>query len=277
MKQKIRKLLSVLLITAIGACTLCACHKTATDEMTREENIPELKIGVAVLKPFFYKDENGNYTGIDAEIADETCEKAGYKPVFVEIPWDEKDEYLKDGTVDCLWNAFSEDGREDKYLWTEPYMESRLVVMVEEKCPDQNLKDLKSKGGIAVRAGSKAEEILLEDTENLITDTEKVYSCGSFQMAETAFIKGYAGALACHEAVLRQIMDEYPDTYRILDDTLMTVHLGVAFAKDDSREHCVKISDAIKLMKQNGGITDIEKKYNLSTSDTEEAEAYDKN
>ena len=277
MKQKIRKLLSVLLITAIGACTLCACQKAATDEVAGGEKNPELKIGVAILKPFFYKDENGDYTGIDAKIADEACERAGYKPVFIEIPWDEKDDYLKDGTVDCLWNAFSEDGREDKYLWTEPYMESRLVVMVDEKSPDQRLKDLKCKGGIAVRAGSKAEEILLENTDDPEADTQNVYACGSFLMAETAFIKGYAGALACHEAVLRQIMDEYPDTYRILDDTLMTVHLGVAFAKDDSREYCEKISDAISAMKQNGVLADIEKKYDLNISDTEEAEVYDKN
>ena len=269
MNLKIRKLLSALLIAVIGACTLCACQKAGTDEAAVGTVIPELKIGVTILKPFFYRDANGDYTGIDAEIADETCERAGYKPVFIEIPWNERDEYLKDGTVDCLWTAFSEDGREDKYLWTEPYMESRMAVLVDKKCPDQSLKELKSKGGIAVASGSKAEEILLEDTEN-------VYSCGSFLMAETAFIKGYAGALAGHEAVLRQLMDEYPDTYRILEDTLITVHPGVAFAKDDSREYCEKISDAIKVMKQNGEIADIEKKYGVSLSDTEE-ESYDEN
>lgn len=277
MNSKMSKRISALVLTTVMACTLCACQQPGESEATVQSEKPEIKIGVDILEPFFYKDENGDYTGIDEEIAVEACERAGYTPVFVEIPWDEKDDYLKNGTVDCLWNAFSEDGREDKYLWTDPYLESRLVILVDENCPDNSLKELRSKGGIAVRAGSKTEEIILDDIENSLTNTEGVYSCGSFLMAETAFIKGYAGALACHEAVLQRIMDEYPGRYRFLDDELMTVHLGVAFLKDGDKETEEKINSAIKKMKQDGTITEIGKKYKLNVADTEEVTSYGEN
>lgn len=272
----LRKTAVLLLVTAI-LCTFCSCQQTgksskaAKEDLSEEtEDLPELKIGVAKLKAFFYKDENGNYEGIDAEIAREACKRAGYQPDFVEIPWNEKDEYLENGTVDCLWNAFSEDGRENKYLWTDSYMESKLVVMVDERSPDQELKEMSSVGGIAVRAGSKAEEILLRDVNNTITKTDKIYSCGTFEMAETAFVKGYAGALAGHEAVLKQLMKEYPGIYRIFDDTLMNVHLGVAFDKNGNKKYWEDINNAIKDMKQDGTIDSIVEECDQEMPDTEE-------
>ena len=53
------------------------------------------------------------------------------------------------------------------------------------------MKDLRSRGGIAVRAGSKAEEILLENNAWTLTGTSQVYSCGTFKLAEIAFIKSF--------------------------------------------------------------------------------------
>ena len=211
-------------------------------------------------------DENGNYAGIDAEIAIEACRRAGYTPVFTNIPWSDRDTYLEDGTVDCLWTAFIKDGREEDYLWTDSYLDSDLRVIVDERAPDQSLKDFRGAGGVAVRAGSKSEEIFLSDSNpspNLI----KVYSCGSFPLAETAFIKGYATALAGHEAVLQKILDDYPDMYRYLDDTLMMTHLGVAFRKDGATAAYNKINAALVEMKNDGDISSIAGKYHLESAE----------
>ena len=246
---------------------MLSCAKTGREDVAADqENLPELKIGVDILKPFFYKDENGNYAGIDAEIATEACRLAGYRPVFVEIPWAEKDDYLQNGTVDCLWTAFAEDGREDKYAWTDSYMQSRLRVIVDEKSPDTDLSTYKGSGGIAVRAGSKSEETLLENQEYT---NSKVYSCSTFSLAQTAFIKGYADGLACHEEVLKDMMEEYPGMYHYLNDTLTTVHLGVAFQKESGGEACQKINAALDAMRQDGTLESILQKYEI----TEEGES----
>ena len=270
----VRKKGAMLVLAGILACLMGACGNAGTAE--KEEGLPELKIGVDFLEPFFYKDENGDYAGIDVEIAEEACKRAGYDAVFVEIPWDEKDTYLEDGTVDCLWNAFSEDGREDQYLWTEPYMESDLAVMVDTKCPDTELKSMRSMGGIAVRAGSKVEEILLEDVDHELTGSEMVYSCGSFEIAKTAFIKGYAGALGCHRAVLQYIAKESPAQYRIFDDALMTTHLGVAFEKGAESEKWENVNRAICEMKEDGTIQKIQDSYEEELTATEEGTADEK-
>ena len=63
----------------------------------------QLIIGSDNYVPYSYLDSDGNFTGIDVEIAREACRRMGYTPVFKQIVWDNKDIYLKEGAVDCLW------------------------------------------------------------------------------------------------------------------------------------------------------------------------------
>ena len=268
MKLSRRKMLSCMALAAASLGGLCACRSDDPDSTEEPADLPVLRIGVDILKPFYFIDEGGDPVGIDAEIAQEACRRAGWQPEFVEIQWDEKDEYLQNGTVDCLWNAFSVDGREEKYSWTTPYMESSLRIIVDARTPDRTPKDLERSGGIALRAGSKVEEIILSSEE----PATRVYACGTFEMAQTAFIKGYASALACHEAVLQQMLNEYPGMYRFLDGDLMNVQLGAAFAKDAPAQAYQPLSDAIAEMKQDGTIAAIVQKYTEAQSDAEEAE-----
>ena len=272
-KAAIPKCIFTAVLVLLSLFVLCACGNTAQTEETADTSLPTLKIGVDMLKPFFYIDENGDNAGIDAEIAAEACRRAGYTPVFISVSWSDRDEYLQDGRIDCLWSAFIKNGREDAYRWTETYMQSNLRAITDIKSPDKDISAAQRHGGMAVRAGSKLEEILLNDTADF--PAIHVYSCGTFEMAETALIKGYAGALGGHEAVLQQVIDSYPNLYRFLDGNIMTTDLAVAFAKDDDSEEFEKINAAIKEMKADGTIADILQKYHVNTSDSGEAAAND--
>lgn len=266
MKLKRREVLAGMLLAAASLGGLCACQNTGAASTEDTADLPELRIGVDILRPFYSIDEGGDPTGLDAEIAQEACRRAGYAPVFVEISWDEKDDYLKNGTVDCLWNAFAKDDRENQYSWTISYMESRLRIIVDACTPDQTPKDLEHSGGIALRAGSKVEEIILNSGE----PATRIYACGTFEMAQTAFIKGYASALAANEAVLQQMLDEYPGMYRFLDGELMTAHFGVAFARYNPAQAYQPLNRALAEMKQDGSLTAILQKYTAVDSGAEE-------
>ena len=274
--MNIKKIIIPVLLFCVAIVSLCSCQLSETQEkIETESKLPELKIGVDRLKPFFYVDENGEYKGIDAEIAKEACKRAGYRPDFVEISWGDHDDYLQEGSIDCLWSAFIKNGRESDYQWTDSYMQSNLRAIVDLKSPDKSLSTLKGHGGIAVRAGSKIESILLNDSEN--QPTIQIYSCETFEMAETAFIKGYAAALGGHEAVLQQIINSYPGLYHFLDGNIITADIGVAFSKADTSEHCEKINKALNEMKKDGTVKKIEKKYTSDTaSDMEEVPANEK-
>ena len=271
MKFNIRKGISAFLLISGMVCTLCACQSAEHGKETADTALPELKIGDSRIRPFFYKDENGDYTGIDVEIAQEACKRAGYQPVFVEIPSGEKEQYLKNGAVDCLWAAYApEDLTDDGEQWTQAYRESNIGILVGQNSPDDRLENLKSNGGIAVVAGSKAEEMLLQRIHKSAGEKQNVYSCGSFEQAETAFIKGYAGALVGDEIVLKQIMQEYPDSYRMLDEKLKTIQLSAVFGKDTDPVCWQEINKAIGEMKQEGAVSEIIRKYDPDEADAKE-------
>ena len=77
--------------------------------------------------------EYGEYKGIDVELAKEAFQRLGYQPKFENIVWEDKDELLADGTIDCLWSSYSMNGREDKYQWAGPYLYSRQMVAVRKE------------------------------------------------------------------------------------------------------------------------------------------------
>lgn len=107
--------------------------------------LPVIIIGSDEYEPYNFNDKNGNPAGIDVEIASEAFLRMGYKAQFKNIVWDEKDEMLADGKVDCLWGCFSMNGREDKYRWVGPYMNSRQAVAVRADSNIYSLSDLSGK------------------------------------------------------------------------------------------------------------------------------------
>ena len=71
-------------------------------------------------------------------------------------------------------------------------------------------------------------------------------------MIYTFLGKGYVDAVGAHEESIIQYMKDYNMELRILDEPLMTVGLGVAFAKDDTRGICQKLEQTLADMKEDG-------------------------
>ena len=68
--------------------------------------------------PFGYMDEDGEYTGFDLELAQAVCDLQGWELVKTPIDWDSKDMELNSGAIDCIWNGFTMNGREEDYTWS---------------------------------------------------------------------------------------------------------------------------------------------------------------
>ena len=72
-----------------------------------------------------------------------------------------------------------------------------------------------------------------------LTKLENLISLGHRELIYTFLGKGYVDAVASHEESVVQYMKDYDTSFRILEDPLMVVGIGVAFAKDDDRGICV--------------------------------------
>ena len=133
-----------------------------------------LVIGSDIYSPYFYLDDNGNFAGIDVEIASEACRRLEKKAEFRQIVWQDKDTFLNAGTVDCLWGSFSMNGREDNYTWAGPYLCSRQVVVTRVDSGIASLADFEGKR-IAVQATGKAEGVLIHGNDPCIPEVVAVY------------------------------------------------------------------------------------------------------
>ena len=109
----------------------------------------------AEFPPYGYKDENGEYIGFDLELAQEVCNRNGWQLIKQPIDWDSKDMELDSGAIDCIWNGFTINGRENDYTWSTPYVDNSQVVVVKSDSDIKSLSDLSGKT-VAVQADSSA-------------------------------------------------------------------------------------------------------------------------
>ena len=84
----------------------------------------------AEFPPYGYKDDSGEYVGFDLDLARAVCEKNGWEFVAQPIDWDAKDMELSSGSIDCIWNGFTMNGREEDYTWSVPYIDNSQVFVV---------------------------------------------------------------------------------------------------------------------------------------------------
>lgn len=80
----------------------------------------------------------------------------------------------------------------------------------------------------------------------------------------TALRQGYVDAVAGDKLYLETYMKDYPGRFRILDESLETSKLAVAFSKDTDPELVDKLNETLNEMKLDGTIDRILEKYETS-------------
>lgn len=241
-------------------CALGGCVGGAQKAAESAQDLPVIRVGSDNYPPYNYDDANGQPTGIDVDLAKEAFRRMGYQATFVTIDWEKKKELVESGAIDCIWGSFSIDGREDQYNWTQPYMYSRQVVAVRPDSDIDSLADLAGKR-VAVQSTTKPEEMFLKGSDPRIPELEAVFSLENRELIYAFLSKGYADAIAAHETAILQCMSDYDLEYRILDEPLLTVGLGVAFARTDERGLQDELSRAFDEMRADGTLERILGEY----------------
>ncbi|MCI7276107.1 MAG: transporter substrate-binding domain-containing protein [Lachnospiraceae bacterium] len=235
---------------------LCACSTVGQ----KEEDLPQLVIGGSTYEPYFYRDINGDYAGIDVELATEVCRRIGVKPVFREIPLEERLQSLSQGKVDCVWSALSMSGQEDRYLWAGPYLYAQRVIVVPRDSEIRTLQDLEGKR-VAVQTGSISESIILNHSNPDLPEFGQLTVLDESGEVFTALRKGYVDAIAGLEGGLSVYVQEYPDQYRML--SISSEPLGVAFQPDGDAELASQLEQVFQEMREDGTIEEIVTAYGL--------------
>ena len=256
-------IVSFALIVLVAACTAVLTYtdrNSSSAPSTADEDLPVLKIGVTDNDPYVYVDATGDYAGIDIDIAREACKRAGLKPQFIEISWNDRDRLLKNGDIDCLWCDYSPCYREDKYYWTEPYLTVTVSVVAKKASGIKSLAHLDGSRTIAVIAGSVSERRLLAGDLGISPDVQ-IKSYDSAELCKAALVKGYVDCWMADVRSLDRLVAQYPGLYRVFADNVMTVDLGVAFENSYEGPYVKSLNTVLFDMDRDGTIDRIVSNY----------------
>ena len=253
--NKIKKMMTAGLVCTAMVLTVGCAEQTVVKEQ-KAESLPVIVVGSDNYPPFNYLNADGDPTGIDVELAKEAFYRMGYEAEFKQINWEDKKELLESGEIDCIWGSFSMDGREEEYQWAGPYMTSYQVIAVRTDSDIYSLQDLEGKT-VAVQSTTKPEELFRTHEDTRIPQLGKVLSLRNRDLIYTFLSKGYADAVAAHDTAVKQFMKDYDMEYRILEEPLLVVGLGVAFDKKDDRGLAQKLTETFEEMREDGTMQEI--------------------
>lgn len=239
----------------------------AKTEVTNEEKSKgdEFTLGFdANFPPYGYKDDNGEYVGFDLDLAQEVCDRNEWKLVKQPIDWDTKDMELNSGTIDCIWNGFTMNGREDKYTWSDPYIDNSQVVVVSEASGIKSLDDLAGKI-VEVQADSSALSALEGDQKELADTFGEMTQVPDYNTAFMDLEAGAADAVALDIGVAQYQIDARDGGYIMLDDKISSENYAVGFklGNEKLRDQVQKTLDE---MAADGTVQTIAEKWGVEDS-----------
>ena len=211
-------------------------------------------------RPYSYLDDNGEIGGFDVEMAQAMCALYGWEYVSVPFNWDAKDAELAAGSCDCIWSGFTINGREDDYLWSNPYSDNTQMIMVKSDSGIAALADLAGKK-VGVQTATSAYDLLNdEEGQKALADTFaglEVYD--TYTTAITDLKAGAVDALAidvtrANEAIAKDA------TLSLLSEALGSEQYGIGFRKNDT-ELCEKVNAGLETLASDGTVAAIAAKY----------------
>lgn len=221
----------------------------------------------ASFPPFGYKDEQtGEYTGFDLELAAEVAQRNDWEFVPQPIDWDAKDAELNSGTIDCIWNGFTINGREDKYTFSDPYVDNSIVFVTKKDSGINNEKDLAGKV-VLVQADSSG-LAALEDEENadLVASFAQLQQVPDYNNAFLTLEAGAADAIAVDLGVAKyQLEQRGSDKFVVLDPPFHTEQYGIGF-KLGNEQLRDQVQKSLDEMKKDGTFLELAQKYQLENA-----------
>ncbi|MCQ2752559.1 MAG: transporter substrate-binding domain-containing protein, partial [Coriobacteriales bacterium] len=171
--------------------------------------------------PYGYMGSDGQYTGFDLDLAKEVCNRNGWEFKAEPVDWDAKDSMLDAGTITCIWNGFTYEGREDQYQWSEPYMKNAQVVVTKADSTINSLADLAGKV-VMTQKSSAAEELLKDggDKADLGKTFKSLESVGDYNSAFMQLKSGAVDAIACDLSIAAYQISADKSAYKQLEENL---------------------------------------------------------
>ncbi|HAJ96877.1 MAG TPA: amino acid ABC transporter substrate-binding protein [Ruminococcus sp.] len=284
MKCKMKSILSVLALFCCVSMTACGGANTSTAPATSptpatqppapEENTPDgepaddnswekvQKKGEFIMgldsdfPPLGFTDDSGKIVGFEVDLADEICKRLNISLVTHEIVWEEKEDDLSLGTIDCIWSGMSvTPERERTMCLSEPYMGNNIVFIVPADSEIHSVADVGGKT-IGAQDGSTSEELLEKEYNSKVYITPLADNNELFRQLKLGLLDG-----VCVDSVVANYWNSNNGgNYTVLNATEDSEKYAIGFRKADVSLRN-KIQETMDSMIADGTFTGISMKW----------------
>ena len=219
-------------------------------------NSGRLVLGVdANFPPMSFVEEDEDLVGFDVDMFREVCKRLGVELIRRSIDWDDKEEELNGGTIDCIgsMSVTPESAREMNL--SEPYIKETLTFVVPGNSSVRWLRDLKGRK-IGVQAGSTTQEALEKlDIYKDITPVLFDDNLTILRQLKTGDLDaGLVDSVAAYYFIYSS-----SERYFFLPENLGEEKFAIGFRKND-KELRNRVQEILSEMKADGSLGKISKK-----------------
>lgn len=263
MKLQLKKAVTLLLAVLTLLTLPCSICFASEDDNT-------FTVGFdAEFPPYGYKDDNGEYVGFDLDLAEEVCLRNGWTLKKQPIEWVSKDMELNSGSIDCIWNGFTMNSRENSYTWSTPYVDNSQVVIVRS---DSGISELSALAGkiVAVQSDSSAlaaltSEDATEENIALCNSFADLQQVGDYNSAFLNLESGAVDAICMDIGVANYEIASRGNKFIMLNERLATEEYGIGFRLGNT-ELRDKVQATMLEMLADGTFNEIAEKWGLADS-----------
>ena len=249
--RSLRIAAAVLAISLLGGCSPVS---EEDDSLAKVMEAGELVMGLdECFPPMGFRDDDGNITGFDVDLAAEVCDRMGIKLVTKPINWEYKEDELKTGSIDCIWNGLSvSEERSEKMNLSRPYMNNELVFIVTENSPIRSISDLRDKT-IGTQSGSSTEAVLYSSAISGTFST--VYAEDNVELMKR-LDEGKIDAVFIDSIFAYYYISNSGKNYYVLPGVLGTEQFAIGFRKGEDKLRD-RIQEILSQMKADGTLGEI--------------------
>ncbi len=266
-----KKIIALILALTLACACFAACGQQPTNEPDTTEALTDsayiaqqgkLIVGITDYAPMDYKDDNGEWTGFDAELARLFAEELDVECEFFVIgDWGKKFFELDSKNIDVVWNGMTiTDEAKNNASVSDPYvLNAQVVVMKADKVANytdvESMKDLT----FAVEEGSAGQSVAEEAGLKTVSKQDQA---GALMEVAAGTADGCVIDITMANAMTGEGTD-YADLAKGIN--LSEEEYGVAFRKGS--DLTAKLNQFLEDLKADGTLEQLAQKYELTLAE----------
>ena len=212
--------------------------------------------------PMGFKDENGELTGFDVELAKELGKKLDKKIEFQAIDWSMKETELNAGNIDFIWNGYTiTEDRQKLVEFSKPYAKNRQVIVT---LADSNIKSKSDLKGKIVAAQNESSAIVAMEKEADLYNSFDGGKAVTFEDNNQALMDLEAGrvdVVVADEVLIRYYISlKDPSMFNVLEENFGDEEYGIGIKKNDIKT-VEAVDKALNELRDDGTMEAISQKW----------------